>query len=164
MNRRKPVGASKPAEAPQPAETSRSRTLAAAARRILPSDDAVGAAETGVAEYIDKALRREVPAAERALVERGLDLLEASARERLGRSFADGSPDEQDDLLRRLEGLDEPWPRAFLRRLVLLALEGFLCDPRRGGNRNGLGWSFIGVRPRTPDAVPDTGSTPEPRS
>lgn len=162
MNRRKPV------DKPDPDETSRSRTLAAAVRRILPSDDAVGAAETGVAEYIEKILQREVPAPERALVERGLDLLETSARERLGRSFCDVSPDEQDDLLRHLEELDERWPRAFLRRLVLLSLEGFLCDPRRGGNRNGLGWSFIGVKPRTPEAVPEavpeTGSTPEPRS
>ena len=126
------------------------RTLAAVTRRILPSDDGPGAAETGVADYIEKALVEELPASDRALVQRGLERLEASARDHLGRAFSDGSPEQQDELLRALEALDEPWPRAFLRRLVHLALEGFLCDPRRGGNRDGLGWSFIGVRPESP--------------
>lgn len=131
-------------------DLTRSRTLAAATGRILPSDDAPGAAEAGVAEYLERALVEELPALDRALVERGLDLLESSARDRLERSFSECSPEEQDDLLRGLETLDEPWPRLFLSRLVQLTLEGFLCDPRRGGNRNGLGWDWIGVRPESP--------------
>jgi hypothetical protein len=132
----------------------RRRTLEAAVRRILPSEDGVGAAETGVAGYIESALSEAALEAVRPGVEEGLDGLDSLARERFGRAFARCPAPAQDDLLAHLEGNAEPGPRAFLRRLVLLTLEAFLCDPRRGGNRGGLGWSYIEYPPDTADPVP----------
>jgi gluconate 2-dehydrogenase gamma chain len=35
----------------------------------------------------------------------------------------------------------------FFQRLVTLTLEGFLSDPQYGGNRNQVGWRFIGRTP-----------------
>ena len=33
----------------------------------------------------------------------------------------------------------------FFRQLMELTLEGYLSDPRYGGNRDRVGWRFIGV-------------------
>lgn len=140
-------------------DPTRRQTLAAVARRILPSDDGVGAAETGVAEYIEKTLREEAQRADRPLIEAGLDLLDSLARERCGQAFAETSPRQQDEILTHLEQLEQPVPRTFLRRLVHLALEGFLCHPRRGGNRDGLGWRSIGYL-----LEEEADDVPEPRS
>jgi hypothetical protein len=35
-----------------------------------------------------------------------------------------------------------------MRRLVSLAINGFLSDPKYGGNRDGSGWRYIGFVPR----------------
>jgi gluconate 2-dehydrogenase gamma chain len=138
----------------------RRRTLAAAAERILPADDGPGAAAAGVAAYVESALHEEALQPVRPLLEHGLDLLDALAREHHAAGFAACGPAAQDDVLRRLEGLEgraETWPRAFLRRLVLLSLEGFLCDPARGGNRDGLGWQSVGFDPAEPASGPAPG-------
>ena len=39
----------------------------------------------------------------------------------------------------------------FVRFLLILTLEGFLGDPSYGGNKGGVGWSFIGYGPGNPD-------------
>lgn len=132
--------------------------LTAAARRILPSDDGPGAAETGVAAYVDRALgeaglRHLLP-----LMEQGLDLLDELAREDDCKGFASLPEEQQDRILRRLEELEGPLPRTFLRRLVFLCLEGFLSDPGRGGNRDGLGWRLIEFPSGGPTGEPPKGS------
>jgi gluconate 2-dehydrogenase gamma chain len=35
----------------------------------------------------------------------------------------------------------------FFQRLVTLTLEGYLSDPKYGGNRDWIGWQFIGRTP-----------------
>ena len=120
-------------------------TLAAAAARILPSDDGPGAAETGVAEYVERALGEERLAGWAPLFEHGLGRLDGIARERFAQGFAACPPEEQDATLRALQELPEPPLRQFFSRLVTLCLEGFLGDPACGGNRDGLGWVWAGL-------------------
>jgi hypothetical protein len=35
----------------------------------------------------------------------------------------------------------------FVRVALALTLEGFLGDPRHGGNKDGIGWRFVGHSP-----------------
>ena len=35
--------------------------------------------------------------------------------------------------------------QVFVRQMMILTLEGFLADPRYGGNRDRVGWRFIGI-------------------
>jgi gluconate 2-dehydrogenase gamma chain len=137
----------------------RRTTLAAAAARVLPSDDGPGAAETGVAGYLEAALGEPELRGLRPIFEQGLDLLDTLAREHCGTAFAAGSPGDQDEVLHRLSQLEELPPRIFFERLIALSLEGFLCDPSRGGNREGLGWRSIGFE-RRPAGAPASKTAP----
>jgi gluconate 2-dehydrogenase gamma chain len=124
-------------------DKARGRTLAAAAARILPSDDDAGAAEAGVAEYIARQLESLSDRDRHRFLE-GLDLLEAVARQLCRKDLADCDAGEQDTVLRHVQNIPHALPRAFFRQLITLTLEGFLCDPVQGGNRNAAGWRYIG--------------------
>lgn len=117
------------------------RTLAAAAERILPSDDGPGAMETGAAAYIerllDTALRSWQP-----LFDDGLGRLEELAGELYERAFHAGTPEERDEVLRRFQAESDRLRQAFFRKLVSFTLEAFLRDPAH------LGWSYL----ETPEA------------
>jgi hypothetical protein len=117
------------------------RTLAAAAARILPSDDGSGAAETGAAQYVEAALGEERLRGWLPLVSLGLDRIEEIARETLDTSFAEAGPEQQDEILRRLQALPEPPLRHFFAQLVRLCVEGFAGAP-------GPGWDSLGYPPK----------------
>lgn len=74
----------------------------------------------------------------------GLQELYVAGLDRLGADFADAEPDEQD---RRLGAHEE-----FTKLVYEHACEGMYGPPEYGGNRNGVGWSYIGfagdVQPR----------------
>jgi gluconate 2-dehydrogenase gamma chain len=116
------------------------RTLAAAAERILPSDDGPGAAETGVAAYVAAALGEERLQGWLPLFSHGLDRLDEIAREAFGVGFAEAAPDRRDEILRRLQGLPEPPLRHFFAQLVRLCVEGFV-------GKDGPGWRYVGYPP-----------------
>lgn len=116
------------------------RTLAAAAERILPSDDGPGAAETGVAEYVAAALGEERLRGWFPLFSHGLGRIEKIARETFDRGFAEASPEQRDEVLRRLQDLPEPALRHFFGQLVRLCVEGFAGAP-------GPGWRYLGYPP-----------------
>jgi gluconate 2-dehydrogenase gamma chain len=116
--------------------------LAAATSRLLPSEDGPGAAETRVVDYIELALQDRWHADFVPLLRRGLDFLQHLAGQ--GRSFAACSPEEQDEILCQVQKFPNNEARKFFETLIDLTLEGFLCDPRHGGNRAGLGWKYIG--------------------
>jgi gluconate 2-dehydrogenase gamma chain len=65
-----------------------------------------------------------------------------------GASFADASPQEQDELLARLESGEEDLdgvPSAiFFETLLANTIEGYFADPAYGGNRDMAGWRMIG--------------------
>jgi gluconate 2-dehydrogenase gamma chain len=119
--------------------------LAAAAETVLPGVFGAGAREAGVAGFVARALDESRHRAWRSLVEEGLDRLDAAAREATGRGFAACSGAERAGRLAALQRGTDARGRAFVDRLVLLCLEGFLCDPRHGGNRDGAGWRAMGV-------------------
>ena len=97
--------------------------LAAACERLFPSDDDPGAIALGA--------------------------LDADARARYQRSFAELEPGEQDALLDAW--IHGPKPRArFVSRLMHLTLEGVFGDPSHGGNKGGAAWALVGFAPSSP--------------
>ncbi|HWM91359.1 MAG TPA: gluconate 2-dehydrogenase subunit 3 family protein [Thermoanaerobaculia bacterium] len=121
------------------------KILAAAAERILPSDDGPGAAETGAAAYIERLLETDGFRSWQPLFEDGLGRFEELAEELFALPFPSCDADQRDEVLRRFQAEPDRLRRAFFRKLVSFTLEGFLCDPAHGGNRGGLGWSYLGV-------------------
>ena len=122
---------------------SRLRTLGAALARLVPPGAGPGAVEAGAVDYI---LRRLGGGAGARRLADGLESLDRLASERYGSDFVALEPPRQDETLRAFEEGGTP-NAAFLRMLVLLALEGSFCHPSRGGNRDGAGWRFAGFDP-----------------
>jgi len=130
-------------------EPDRRRALVAATERILP-----GAIEAGVPEYMDYWLSRQPFAVApdwKPLLKVGAVHLDRIARADFKRAFADCKPEEQDAVLARFQQGEVKAKRfnsqAFFQRLVTLTLEGYLGDPKYGGNRDWMGWRFIGRTP-----------------
>ena len=128
-------------------------TLAAACDQIVPPDDWPGAAEAGVARFLDRQLatreKDQLPFWQKGV--RGLD---ATARERKGSDFVELSSEEQTELLKEIEAGDVPaeaWegldPQEFFGRLVRYTMMGFYGDPRHGGNLQHVSWRMLGVPP-----------------
>jgi gluconate 2-dehydrogenase gamma chain len=126
-------------------------TLAAACDRIVPPDDAPGAAQAGAVAFIDRQLatrRKE----DRPFWRQGIRALDATARRRHGQAFESLAPEQQDAVLQAIEkGEGDPadWgdvaPAAFFDRLRDHAMMGFYGDPRHGGNRDRASWTMLGV-------------------
>ncbi|MBD0253856.1 MAG: gluconate 2-dehydrogenase subunit 3 family protein [Rubrobacter sp.] len=125
------------------------RTAAALFERLFPADENdPGAGKIGVVPYLDRALS----GAYRDRVEDyrlGLAALESAARDRHGTSFAGCGQDAQEAMISALEsgtlhGLLTPSPRSFFEMLLGHLQEGLFADPAYGGNRDKLGWRFLG--------------------
>lgn len=129
-------------------------TLAAACARIMPTDADPGATEAGVVGYIDGQLAHPPVSGFRPLILAGLRRLEFIARRVARAPFVQLPPEKQDQVLtligrsKRIAGGHTG--QRFLQILVVLTLEGFLCDPLYGGNRDGVGWKLVGFQPRSP--------------
>ncbi len=113
--------------------------IEAAASRIIPADETPGAREAGVIYFIDRALAT-FAADSREDYAKGLPVLQAKTRELFPNApkFSQATPDQQDAVLKALEG--QPIFELILGHTVM----GFLADPARGGNRGGVGWKLIG--------------------
>ena len=125
------------------------RTAAAIFERLFPADEnGPGAVEIGVLTYVDLALSgayRDQAEAFRL----GLAALDHAARERHGTLFADCDPIGQDAMISALEhgtlrDLRAPSPQDFFKLLLDYLQEGLFADPAYGGNRDKLGWRFLG--------------------
>jgi gluconate 2-dehydrogenase gamma chain len=117
--------------------------IAAMAIRILPSDDGPGAREAGVIYFIDRALETFLRD-QRPLVTSGLAELAAAVAVRhpgVG-NFSALSASAQDDVLRVIER------GAFFALIRRATIAGFLANPSYGGNRDGVGWRWIGFEDR----------------
>lgn len=123
------------------------RAVTAMFARMFPPDaETPGAVEIGAVDYLDRALS----GAYRDCIEtyrRGLGAVDATARLRHGRPFADCAPREQDALLAELERGDLAELRLsqppFFELLRTHLLEGLFSDPLHGGNRDKLGWKTL---------------------
>jgi hypothetical protein len=120
--------------------------LTALSETILPSDDGQGAAEARVAEYLERVLDRR-SAQDRAKIENGLQLVDSMARQRHGKPFEDCEGEERSGILTELQRVPHRIAQDFLKKIVGLVLEGFLCDPSHGGNHAGAGWRAVGYSP-----------------
>ena len=138
------------AAAQQPAESALSagqlRILEAFVDRIIPKDElGPGAAESGVAVYINRSLSDYLAGEKAAFVE-GLEATDAYAKRSHGRAFVELTPDQQDAVLTAMDsgtaqGFENS--KAFFARARRLTLEGMFGDPYYGGNKNFAGWDLI---------------------
>ena len=122
------------------------RTLEAAADTILP-----GAAAAGADDYFTYWLARPPFTPSVLQFERGALALDRHCRLHHGGPFPDASDEVRVtcvEALRRGELSNKNFDSAaFFRQLTELTLESFLSDPRYGGNKNNVGWSYIGWAP-----------------
>jgi gluconate 2-dehydrogenase gamma chain len=110
-----------------------------------------GARDAGVLYYIDKQLvLPQFQAVARGIRRAGVMLNRAAQKQGVGH-FADLDAPSQKELLVRLQTnqLDGNTQKLF-EVTLLLALEGFLGDPRYGGNKNGVVWASLGDSPACP--------------
>ncbi len=123
--------------------------LDALVARIVPGDAGdPGAREAGVVVYIDRALAG--PYAEWQLAYReGLRLLNGYALEQHGARFHELAETDQDAIVAALEANTVPGfggngAAEFFAMVWAHTVEGLLCDPAYGGNRDAAGWKLIG--------------------
>jgi gluconate 2-dehydrogenase gamma chain len=113
--------------------------IAAIAAQIIPSDDGPGATEAGAVYFIDRALQT-FAADQQGAYHAGLADLQ-SRRQKMfpeSASFAALSKEQQFQLLKSIETTDF---FGLLRTHTILA---WLGPPEYGGNRNHVGWKYIG--------------------
>jgi gluconate 2-dehydrogenase gamma chain len=124
-------------------------TLRALCSHILPSDQDPGATEAGCAEFISSELAKEPFAVLRAILEDGLRSLDATAKGIHATGFAGLDSAGRDTCLSQVARLKNRALNGerFAHLAVVLTLEGFLCAPRHGGNRDGVGWRFAQFEP-----------------
>ena len=122
------------------------RLLAAFTDRIIPKDDlGPSASESGVPEYINRALGDYLAGEKPAFIE-ALEATDAFARRSQSRPFIELPSDKQDVVLTAMDsGTAEGFAnaRAFFNRARRLTMEGMFGDPYYGGNENFAGWDLI---------------------
>lgn len=120
-------------------------SLTAAVERILP-----GATAAGAMIFIDYWLQqRTISNLQNVFLKGGL-VLNSAARSRFRKKFDQCSGDQQDEVLKAMSaGAAHPKfdSKGFLERLITFTLEGFLGEPKYGGNKDKVGWEYIGWDP-----------------
>lgn len=140
------------AQVPRALKPQQRETLGAAVERILPTDQDPGAKEANVIEFIDRELLHPSNASVSAVILSGIVALDRLSVRNGGQRFAALSVEEQDEILREVYSKSKRG-RDFVSFLVYLTLEGFLGDPKYGGNKDGVGWKLIGYGPGTVDGT-----------
>ena len=134
-----------PGDPPAPPQTLVHFTPAQAAEidaisaRIIPTDDAPGAHEAGVVYFIDRAMttfaKEQAP-----LFEKGMASIAAAVQKAHGNdaTFSTLTPVQQDAILRSVE------KTPFFGAIRFATIAGFLALPKYGGNKDFVGWKYIG--------------------
>jgi gluconate 2-dehydrogenase gamma chain len=110
------------------------RQMEAVCERIIPSDDGPGAREAGAIYFIDYALSQTEPHLQ-PVFRAGLKELGAACTPD---KFNELGAPQQIALLKKLE------PTEFFARARQYTILGFLGNPVRHGNREQVGWKYIG--------------------
>jgi len=133
-------------------------TMEAVVERLLPSNVAAGtpgARETRVLRYLDRQLGTPRFPQYRDLFRAGLAALDDIARAQSAVRFHELPPDEQDEILRRIQRGDSqgrpPASVRFFQVTLTLSLEGHWGDPRYGGNHDRLAWRSVDIDPGCAD-------------
>ena len=108
--------------------------MEAVCEQIIPSDDGPGAREAGAIYFIDYALTQTEPHLQ-PLFRDGLKRLAAASAPQ---TFGELTSERQFAVLKKLESTE------FFRRAREYTIIGFLGNPKRQGNRDELGWKYIG--------------------
>jgi hypothetical protein len=128
----------------------------AAVERLLP-----GARAAGVPGYINYWLAQRPFHTIRRYMARGAKLLDQTAKKHHQKGFVACAQEAQDAVLAMVaKGMvrrGELDGKRFFEQLMTFTLEGFLSDPRYGGNRDRVGWRFIGI----PDGLASCWWNPE---
>lgn len=125
------------------------RTAEAIFARMFPAtSDEPSVAEIGVISYVDRALS-DAYADSTELYRQGLAALDRVAEQQHKASFANCTPAQQDALISELEqsklsNIDAAAQKRFFDLLLAHLQEGLFADPAYGGNRNKLGWKWLG--------------------
>jgi len=121
-----------------PSEAASMRAFAA---RILPSEPGMpGAEEAGAVHFVDQVLGRPFFASLAPLIHDGLAELDVRARTAGShRGFASLSESAQIDVMRQMER------QPFFAAARTLVLAGTFADATYGGNRDGAGFTIIGM-------------------
>lgn len=146
------VSTSPPTEAPTTARAAFLPVMVAIADRLVPADETgPGAKDVDVAAFFGRVFDDPRLGTLHPLLKRGCAFLMKAARAEGNKAFVDLDVAAQDDLLLRLsenqmrpDGFHGP---TFVRVMLALTLEGFLGDPRHGGNKDGVGWRVVGFSP-----------------
>lgn len=135
-------------------------TLRGLVDRLMPADEEPGALAAGAAEYVANEWRSYFFERTRVAALEGLDLVDDLARRELGRSFAEASDEEKDQLIGSIQRGDVDVHGANGARVIefflSMTLEGFLSHPVYGGNRGEVGWRLLGIHPCGPQPRRDT--------
>jgi len=113
--------------------------IEAMASRIIPSDDGPGAREAGALYFIDRTLtslaKDQVP-----LFAQGLEALSTAVVKRhgAGQRFSTLTAEQQDAALKTIE------QTPFFGAMRFATIAGFLALPKYGGNKDYIGWKYIG--------------------
>jgi gluconate 2-dehydrogenase gamma chain len=143
-----PVSAQQARKTFETLSVSESDTLVAIVARLVPTDaNGPGAAEAGVAHYIDRALGGAL-ASSRPAYATNLAAVEAYARASKGGPFLRLTPADQDAVLSDMERNAAPGfmpnSAAFFDLLRNHTIQGMFCDPFYEGNANFVGWDLLG--------------------
>lgn len=147
-----------PAWAPKALTSDQARALEAAAELIMPATDTPGARESGVPQFVDRAVALYCDPAEASLIRSGLDRMNADARAAHGGPFASLKTAQQTAMLaaydaaaaRRAQGA--PHFFATLKEMVTVgyftsepgAMKALRYDPIPGDYRGCVPLSEIG--------------------
>ncbi|MEO7995828.1 MAG: gluconate 2-dehydrogenase subunit 3 family protein [Gemmatimonadaceae bacterium] len=111
----------------------------AIASRIIPTDDAPGAHEAGVVFFIDRSLttfsKEQAPLFDAGLLELSKSVKSAHGADA---TFAKLTVEQQDALLKKMEKSD------FFGAMRFATIAGYLSLPKYGGNKDYMGWAYIG--------------------
>jgi gluconate 2-dehydrogenase gamma chain len=125
-------------------------TLRALAAQIIPSDeDGPGANEAGAVYFVDRALGLPFYSDKLPVMRAGLADLDARAHALNGHAhFASLTPGQQITVMRNIEH------QAFFVTARTLVVIGTFADPSHGGNRDGAGWTIVGMEHRPSYTAP----------
>ncbi|MCP4676386.1 MAG: gluconate 2-dehydrogenase subunit 3 family protein [Deltaproteobacteria bacterium] len=135
-------------EIPAPADlafgSEQRKTLAAAVDRLIP-----GAVEAGVPEYMDYWLVQEAFKPVGNYLTHGAKHLDRVSGKLHQKKFVDCKAEQQDTVIKKFAAREIKAGKfngfLFYQQLMELTIEGFLSDPKYGGNKDRAGWRFIGI-------------------
>ncbi|MGP1354949.1 gluconate 2-dehydrogenase subunit 3 family protein [Roseicyclus sp.] len=124
------------------------RILEAVVDRLWPPTDTPGAVAIGVPRYIDQAMISAYQHAQTQYHE-GLGRIDALARSDYGGGFDGLEPEQQDEILTRLQDDDVPGfaegdGASFFDTIHAHTMQGLFSDPIYGGNRDFEAWRQVG--------------------